>query len=880
MRKFLKIISFLLLAINLYSQGRIGIGTNNPDQSAILHLQATDKGFLIPNMTEVERIAIISPANGLMVYQRDGDNPGIYINKSSNPAIPSWKHLMEGINLWQQSVNTPVNIHTLNSGNVGIGVFDAGQKLSVAGGITLDATNQNNGSFDNTLKFGSDNSGTMIRSVRNTGTNQLGLDLMTNFNTRIGITNGGNVGIGLNSPVNKLDVEGGVVVGATYSGTNTAPSNGLLVEGNTGLGTTSPINKLDVEGSVVIGATYSGTNTAPTNGLLVQGNVGIGTTNPLTRLNVKGNGYGYIHSDNADTVQLGSYITTNAGWLGTKTNHPLHFFTNDGSPKMTLASNGNIGIGTQTPHNFAALEVSATNKGILLPRLNNTQMGALGTAATDGTIVYNTDQSGLFLRRSGSFVKLIDVAATITLPFSSTVNSSSNLFTVQNSGTGGAVWATTNSNTDAAMHAETNGAGRAFEAISTSGIAGYFSTSGSSNIALSVGLGKTGLGTLSPVNQLDVEGAVAIGASYSGTNTAPANGAIIQGTVGIGTNSPNGTYMLDVNGRMRLRHNVNTSGLWFNKSNNTEEAFIGMVNDTTWGLWGSVGSPNWRNSFNLRNGNMGINVTNPLKPLSFDNNLGNKIALWGNGDTDHYGLGVVASTMRLYVPNNTARFEFGYGNANAFIEKARLTASGQFLLGIQSSTFNAELNSANSSSLLLTNNNNRFTGMINKLSFKSAGLFDASIRTITTGLFTARLGFFTNSDVVEGNLIERMSITDAGDVLIGTTNETSGAGYKLRVAGKIISEELKVQLQASWPDYVFKNNYKKMGLSELETFIHDNNRLPNIPAASEIEKNGLEVGEMQRKMMEKIEELTLYIIELNKKLESQELEIASLKNKN
>lgn len=869
----------IFISFELYSQN-VGIGTNSPDASALLHLNSSSKGLLMPNMTEVERIAIMNPANGLIVYQRDGDNPGIYINKSFNPAIPSWKHLMEGNNLWQQSVNTPVNIHTLNSGNVGIGVFDAGQKLTVAGGITIDASGLNNGGFDNTLKFGNDNSGTMIRSVRNTGSNLLGIDLITNFNTRLAITNTGNVGIGTSTPVNKLDVEGGVAIGATFSGTNTAPANGLIVEGNTGLGTSTAINKLDVEGGAVIGATYSGTNTAPSNGLLVQGNVGIGTTNPLTRLNVKGNGYGYIHSDNADTVQLGSYITTNAGWLGTKTNHPLHFFTNDGTPKMTLASNGNIGIGTQTPHNFAALEVSATNKGILLPRLNNTQMGALGTAAADGTIVYNTDQSGLFLRRSGSFVKLIDVAATITLPYSATVNSSSNLFTVQNSGTGGAIWATTNSNVEPAVHAESNGSGRAFEAISTSGLSGYFSTSSSSNTALVVGLGKTGLGTSTPVNQLDVEGAVAIGNSYSGTSTAPANGLIVQGTAGIGTSSPNTSYMLDVNGRMRLRHNVNTSGLWFNKSNNTEEAFIGMVNDTTWGLWGSVGSPNFRNSFNLRNGNLGINVTNPLKPLSFDNNLGNKIALWGNGDADHYGMGVVASTMRLYVPNNAARFEFGYGNANAFIEKARLTASGQFLLGIQSSSFNTELNSANSSSLLLTNNNNRFTGMLNKLSFKSAGLFDASIRTITTGLFTARLGFFTNSDVSEGNLIERMSITDAGDVLIGTTNETSGAGYKLRVAGKIISEELKVQLQASWPDYVFHNNYKKLDLSELENFIHEHKHLPNIPAATEIETNGIEVGEMQRKMMEKIEELTLYIIELNKKIESQEKEIACLKNKN
>ena len=56
------------------------------------------------------------------------------------------------------------------------------------------------------------------------------------------IINNGNVGIGTTAPKNKLDVEGGQVIGATYSGTNTAPTNGLLVEGNVGIGTTTPVS--------------------------------------------------------------------------------------------------------------------------------------------------------------------------------------------------------------------------------------------------------------------------------------------------------------------------------------------------------------------------------------------------------------------------------------------------------------------------------------------------------------------------------------------------------------------------------------------------------------------------------------------------------------
>ncbi len=879
MHRIFVICIFAFSIVNLNAQ-EVGIGTNNPDPSALLHLQSSNKGLLIPNMTQTARLAIQNPANGLLVYQRNTDTTpsGLYINTSFNPAIPTWVHITEGVNIWTPYVGNLNNVYSLNPGNVGIGVFDAGQKLSVAGGVTVDQSAQNNGGIDNALKFGGDNSGSLIRSNRIGATNQLGLDLVTNFNSRLSITNAGNIGLGTTSPVNRLDVEGGVVIGINYSGTNTAPTNGLLVEGNLGLGTTSPLNKLDVEGGAVIGATYSGSNTAPSNGLLVQGNVGIGTTNPLARLNVKGNGYGWLHSDNADTVQLGSYLTTNATWLGSKTNHPLHFFTNDGAPQMTLATNLNVGIGTQTPNNFAALEIAATNKGLLLPRLTTANMNALGSSAPDGMIVYNTDQNGLFLRRSGSFVKLIDVAATLTLPFSSTVNSSSNLFTVQNSGTGGAILATTNSNTTPALRAETNGTGRALEAISTSGVAGYFSTTSSVNTALYVGLGRVGFGTATPQNALDVEGGAAIGSTYSGSSAAPANGLIVQGVTGIGTNSPNPAYILDVNGRLRLRHNVNSAGLWFNKSDNSAEGFVGMVSDSTMGIWGSTGGAGWRNAFNLNNGNIGVNVSDPLKPLSFDNSIGDKIALWGSGSADHYGLGIAGSTMRFYVPSTSERFELGTGNATNFTEKIRFTGNGNIYAGVTTSTYQHHFKSNVSGQLILENGNAHNAGVVNSLAFKTAGRFDGLIKTIAIDGTHSRLGFFTYSSSLESNVLERMSITDGGDVLIGSTNETLGDGYKLRVNGKIISEEVKVQLQAQWPDYVFAENYDLKPLEQVEKFIQTHHHLPNVPAASELQNSGIELGEMQRKMMEKIEELTLYMIELKKENDSIKKELEAIKS--
>ncbi len=91
--------------------------------------------------------------------------------------------------------------------------------------------------------------------------------------------------------------------------------------------------------------------------------------------------------------------------------------------------------------------------------------------------------------------------------------------------------------------------------------------------------------------------------------------------------------------------------------------------------------------------------------------------------------------------------------------------------------------------------------------------------------------------------------------------------YKLAVNGNIRSKEIIVE--SGWADYVFNKEYKLPSLYEVENFILQYNHLPNIPTAAEIEKDGLKVGELQKKMMEKIEELTLYVIAQKK--ENEEL---------
>ncbi|HEX3010130.1 MAG TPA: hypothetical protein VHO90_21190 [Bacteroidales bacterium] len=104
------------------------------------------------------------------------------------------------------------------------------------------------------------------------------------------------------------------------------------------------------------------------------------------------------------------------------------------------------------------------------------------------------------------------------------------------------------------------------------------------------------------------------------------------------------------------------------------------------------------------------------------------------------------------------------------------------------------------------------------------------------------------------------------NVLIGKTTQTNTT-YKLDVAGKIRADEIVVN--TSGADFVFDSTYNLRSLPELETFIKQNKHLPEIAPAKEMQENGVSAGEMQTKLLQKIEELTLYVIEKDKELQEQ-----------
>ncbi len=123
-------------------------------------------------------------------------------------------------------------------------------------------------------------------------------------------------------------------------------------------------------------------------------------------------------------------------------------------------------------------------------------------------------------------------------------------------------------------------------------------------------------------------------------------------------------------------------------------------------------------------------------------------------------------------------------------------------------------------------------------------------------------------------VINPVMITDYyGNISLGTNNSY---GYRFSVNGNIRAKEIKVET-TNWPDYVFTSSHKNQTLQELEAFIKTNNHLPEIPSAKEAETNGINLGEMNAKLLKKIEELTLYMIGLKKENDMQQAEIDKLK---
>jgi hypothetical protein len=264
----------------------------------------------------------------------------------------------------------------------------------------------------------------------------------------------------------------------------------------------------------------------------------------------------------------------------------------------------------------------------------------------------------------------------------------------------------------------------------------------------------------------------------------------------------------------------------------------------------------------LNGGNFGIGTNAPNAKLHIP-----------NGDIIVGGIESVTNTLNssLFVKSradNTSTYplyvgKYGSGSDLFWIRgDGNAFALAKFTVGTSSGTAGQfQVTNSNNPSVVIGEGNQNTTE-------RSSLIFNAGNGTHSNSFFVEykknsvedRLRF------LDGGGVEVLSLLNGGKVGIGTTNPGS---FKIAVEGKIGAREVVV-MTGTWPDYVFEPTYDLPSLSELEQYIKANKHLPEVPSATEVKENGLSLGEMNAILLKKVEELTLHLIEANKRIEKLE----------
>jgi len=243
--------------------------------------------------------------------------------------------------------------------------------------------------------------------------------------------------------------------------------------------------------------------------------------------------------------------------------------------------------------------------------------------------------------------------------------------------------------------------------------------------------------------------------------------------------------------------------------------------------------------------------------------VANRVFFGYNGTTNNAVVqGLSGKGIEFNVNNNT----FGSGNA------VTITSTGLVGIGTTTPSSSIEISNGTSSGIELTKTGtNAGTGTIyndGALNINAPGTFfqKAGNGSSNFSFFATNYNFINASNVVTNHIDNNgVSYFNGGNVGIGTANPQS----LLAVNGTITTKQVVVT-QTGWSDFVFKPSYKLRSLPAVEAFIKQNGHLPDVPSATEVAKKGVDVAGTQAVLLQKIEELTLYSIEQNKKIAAQD----------
>lgn len=308
------------------------------------------------------------------------------------------------------------------------------------------------------------------------------------------------------------------------------------------------------------------------------------------------------------------------------------------------------------------------------------------------------------------------------------------------------------------------------------------------------------------------------------------------GQVGIGTTNP--AYLLHVNGGdLFVQSSSGLIRLGYAGANEWQMATTGAGADLRWYTTTDGGSTITPRHYFSQNGNMGVGgFSGPGVPL---------------GRLDVIGAGTTSSTNTFLLRNSVldtilrvrddGRMGIGY-NGSTYGRTLNLGGTGINFYTASEVAFGGAVFPTDTS-LVLWSNSNANNYLVLQPSWGNTGI----------GTYTPNAKFHLN-----------------GAMLVGNNSQRIATNYEVSIDGDVIAESFVTQNSTSWPDYVFEDNYPLLPISDLEAAIRKNKHLPNVPSATDIEKNGINLGPMTSALLEKVEELTLYIIQLEKRLKAVE----------